>query len=167
MAENEMPAEQVRSVMTKNIEQAHGAIANYFQLVEKSISASPLGATDQTKTFRNYVERSVAASFGLSDKLLRAKDFQDVLRIQTEFFQTQLKALTEQSKDLCGTATKAASDVTHVPIKWTAEIKVLLIAEFLQLMDLAGGSTRVNLAQFGSSVLKTVFFSSVPQSEHS
>jgi len=117
MAENEMPAEQVRSVMTKNIEQAHGVIANYFQLVEKSISASPLGATDQTKTFRNYVERSVAASFGLSDKLLRAKDFQDVLRIQTEFFQTQLKALTEQSKDLCGTATKAASDVTHVPIK--------------------------------------------------
>ena len=115
MAENEMLAEQVRSVMTKNIEQAHGAIANYFQLVEKSISASPLGATDQTKTFRNYVERSVAA--GLSDKLLRAKDFQDVLRIQTEFFQTQLKALTEQSKDLCGTATKAASDVTHVPIK--------------------------------------------------
>ncbi len=117
MAENEMPAEQVRSVMTKNIEQAHGAIANYFQLVEKSISASPLGATDQTKTFRNYVERSVAASFGLSDKLLRAKDFQDVLRIQTEFFQTQLKALTEQSKDLCGTATKAASDVTPIQIK--------------------------------------------------
>jgi hypothetical protein len=117
MAENEMPAEQVRSVMTKNLEQAHSAIANYFQFVEKSISASPLGATDQTKTFRSYVERSVAASFGLSDKLLRAKDFQDVLRIQTEFFQTQLKALTEQSKDLCGTASKAASDVTHVPIK--------------------------------------------------
>jgi hypothetical protein len=114
MAEN---SDQVRSVISKNIEQAHGAIANYFQLVERSISTSPLGATDQTKTFRNYVERSVAASFGLSDKLLRAKDFQDVLRIQTEFFQTQLKALTEQSKDLCGTATKAASDVTRIQIK--------------------------------------------------
>jgi hypothetical protein len=117
MAENEMPAEQVRSVMTKNLEQAHGAIANYFQFIEKSISASPFGATDQTKTFRSYVERSVAASFGLSDKLLRAKDFQDVLRIQTEFFQTQLKALTEQSKDLCGTANKATADVTRVQIK--------------------------------------------------
>ena len=111
-----MPAEQVRSVMTKNLEQAHGAIANYFQLVEKSISALPMGATvDQD--VRNYVEQSVAASFGLSDKLLRAKDLQDVLRIQTEFFQTQLKALTEQSKDLCGTATKVASDVTRIKIK--------------------------------------------------
>jgi hypothetical protein len=63
------------------------------------------------------VERSVAASFGLSDKLLRAKDLQDVLRIQTEFFQTQLEALTEQSNDLCGTATEVASDVTRIPIR--------------------------------------------------
>ena len=117
MAENETPTDQIRSVMTKNLEQAHGAIANYFQLVEKSLSASPLGATDQTTTFKNYVERSVAASFELSDKILRAKDLLDVLRIQTEFLQTQLKALTEQSKDLCGTATKAASDVTRVQIK--------------------------------------------------
>ncbi len=103
-------------MMTKNLEQAHQAIANYFQLVEKSIS-SPLGATDQTKTFRNYVERSVAASFGLSDQLLRAKDLQDVVRIQTEFFQTQLKALTEKSKEFSDTTTKADSDVTRVQIK--------------------------------------------------
>ena len=67
MAENKTPADLARSMMTKHLEQAHEAIAGYFQLVEKSISASPLGATDQTKTFRNYVEQSVAASFGLSD----------------------------------------------------------------------------------------------------
>jgi len=117
MAENKTPADLARSMMTKNLEQAHEAIANYFQLVEKSISASPLGVTDQTKTFRNYVEQSVAASFGLSDKLLRAKDLQDVVRIQTEFFQTQLSALTEKSKDLCETTTKADSDVTRVQMK--------------------------------------------------
>jgi len=76
-----------------------------------------LGTTDQTKTFRSYVERSVAARFGLSDKSLRARDLQEVLRIQTEFFLTQLEALTEQSKDLRGTATEVASEVTRVPIK--------------------------------------------------
>jgi hypothetical protein len=117
MAESKTPADLARSMMTKNLEQAHEAITNYFRLVEKSISTSPLGATDQTKTFRNYVERSVAASFGLSDQLLRAKDFQDVVRIQTEFFQTQLKTLAEKSKDLCETTTEAASDVTRVQIK--------------------------------------------------
>jgi phasin family protein len=63
------------------------------------------------------VERSVAASFELSEKILRAKDLQDVLRIQTEFFQKQLQALTEESKNLSETTTKAASDVIRVPIK--------------------------------------------------
>ena len=117
MAENETPADQVRSVMAKNLEQAHGAIANYFQFVEKSISASPLGATDRTKAFRSYVERSVAASFELSDKILRAKDLQDALRIQTEFFQKQLQALTEQSEYLGDVASKKASEVVNIRIK--------------------------------------------------
>ena len=64
-----------------------------------------MAESDRAKTFRAYVERSVAASFELSDKLLRAKDFPDVLHIQTEFFQTQLRALTEQSKALGDEAT--------------------------------------------------------------
>jgi hypothetical protein len=117
MAENETPADQVRSVMVQNLEQAHKAIANCFELVEKSIASSPLGAGDQTKTFRTYVERSVAASFELSDRILRAKDLQDVLRIQTEFFQKQLQALTEQSTDLGNAAAKKTSEVINIPIK--------------------------------------------------
>jgi hypothetical protein len=60
MAENETPADQVRSVMAKNLEQAHGAIANCFEFVEKSISASPLGATDRTKAFRSYVLQALS-----------------------------------------------------------------------------------------------------------
>ena len=117
MADIEKPSDIVRSVMSENVEKARSAMTNYFQFVEKSMSASPLAATDQAKTFRSYLERSVAASFELSDKLLRAKDFQDVLRVQTEFFQTQLRALTEQSKDPGEAATKAAPDVTRVQIK--------------------------------------------------
>ncbi len=40
-----MKCQQVRSVMTKNLEKAQ-AIANYFQLVEKNISALPMGVGD-------------------------------------------------------------------------------------------------------------------------
>jgi hypothetical protein len=36
MAESEAPADQVRSAMAKNLQQARGAIANYFQFVERS-----------------------------------------------------------------------------------------------------------------------------------
>jgi hypothetical protein len=63
------------------------------------------------------VERSVAASFELSDKILRAKDLQDALRIQTEFFQKQLQALTEQSEYLGDAASKKASEVVNIRIK--------------------------------------------------
>jgi len=96
MAEDKAPSDQVRAMMAQNIEQASRAMTNYFQCLERSMSTSPLGVADQTKTFRDYVERNVAASFEFSDKLLRAKDFKDVVRIQTEFFQTQFRAL--QSK---------------------------------------------------------------------
>ena len=115
MAENEKPSDVVRSVMANNLEQARLAMTKYLQFVEKSMSTSPLSPADQTKAFRSYVERSVAASFMLSDKLLHAKDLQDVMRIQTEFFQTQLQALTEQSKSLSEKATEA--DVTRIQIK--------------------------------------------------
>ena len=120
MADNESPSGAVRSVLARNLEEARLAMTNYFQFVEKSMSASPLGATDQARTFRSYVERTVAANFELSDKLLHAEDFKDIVRIQTEFFQAQLRALTEQAKDLGETAmpaTKATAEVTRIPIK--------------------------------------------------
>jgi hypothetical protein len=117
MAENKTASDNVRAVMAKNLEQARGAMTNYFQFIEKSMSASPLSTTDQAKKFREYVERNVAASFEFSDKLLHAKNLQDIARIQTEFFQAQLRALTEQSKDLGEAATKKVSKVRNVPIK--------------------------------------------------
>jgi hypothetical protein len=116
MAEDETTTDQLRSMMAENFKKAHGALANYFQFVEKNISASPLGATDQTKTFRNYVERSVAASFGLSDKLLHAKDFQDVLRIQTEVLSNATTGVDRTIKrimwnnDQCGVECHSRSD---------------------------------------------------------
>jgi hypothetical protein len=117
MADNKNPPDAVRSVMARNLEEARLAMSNYFQFVEKSMSSSPLGATDQARTFRSYVERTVAANFELSDRLLHAEGFQDIVRIQTEFFQAQLRALTEQTKDLGATATEATPEVTRIPIK--------------------------------------------------
>jgi hypothetical protein len=117
MAEEKPPSDKVRGMMAQNIEQARGAMASYFRILEKQMSKLPLGETDQAKAFRSYVERNVAASFAFSDKLLHAQDFEDVVRLQAEFFQTQLRALTEESNDLGEEASKAASEVINIPIK--------------------------------------------------
>jgi hypothetical protein len=117
MAEDKPPSDKTRTIMAQNIEQARGAMASYFRILENQMSKLPLGETDQAKTFRSYVERNVAASFKFSDKLLDAKDFEDVVRLQAEFFQTQLQALTEESKGFGDEASNAASEVINIPIK--------------------------------------------------
>ena len=91
MAEDKLPSDKVRSMMAQNIEQARGAMASYFRILEKQMSKLPLGETDQAKTFRSYVERNVAASFKFSDKLLRAKDFEDVVRLRLNSFRPNCK----------------------------------------------------------------------------
>jgi len=117
MAENEKPSDLARSMMINNLDQARGAIDNYFQFVERALLSAPLGVSDQSKAFRSYVERSVAASFKLSDKLLRAKDFQEIIKIQTEFFQTQLRALSDQSTEPNRTTTDLTPQATQIQIK--------------------------------------------------
>jgi len=99
MADNNS-SDVILNVMSKNLEQARGAMTNYLQFIEKSMSVTPLGSSGQANALKGYVERNIAATFDFSEQLLHAKDFQDVVRIQTEFLQTQFRVLTEQAKEV-------------------------------------------------------------------
>jgi len=90
----------ILTMMSKNLEQARGAMTNYLQFIEKSLSVAPMGASSQASTLKGYVDRNVAATFDFSEKMMHAKDFQDVVRIQTEFLQAQFRVLTDQAKDV-------------------------------------------------------------------
>ena len=50
--------------------------------------------------FKTYLERQVATNRDFLEKLLRAKNFQEALRIQVEHFQSQLKAVAEDTQKL-------------------------------------------------------------------
>jgi hypothetical protein len=106
MTASDNPADAMRSSMAQNLDAARKAMVNYFQFVEKSLSASPLGANHPAQALRKYIEGNVEATFDLSDKLLHAHDLQDVVRIQTEFFQSRMQALAEQTKDFRDAASK-------------------------------------------------------------
>jgi hypothetical protein len=90
----------ILTMMSKNLDQARGAMNNYLQFIEKSLSVTPIGTSSQASALKGYVERNVQATFDFSEQLLHAKDFQDVVRIQTEFLQTQFRVLTDQAKDV-------------------------------------------------------------------
>jgi phasin len=119
----EIPAE-MRAVAERNVEQARVAFNNYIQAAQEAVSsfeqrvaAGQVGAKDVSRKAMSYAERNVAAAFEFAQKLVHAKDIQDVIRIQGEFVQAQMQALSEQAKDLGEAATKAAMETVKTAAK--------------------------------------------------
>jgi len=54
-----------------------------------------------------FAQENVIDSFAFIDKLMRARDVEEVLRLQTEFAQAQGQKLATQSKALADAAARA------------------------------------------------------------
>ena len=98
--------EQVEKTFEQNMEKTRGAMDNYFSFLRNFCSP------DLTEKMKTYTERNISASAECVGKLSQAKDFQEVIRIQTEFMQTQMSRFTEQAKSLGEAFNKAATDAT-------------------------------------------------------
>src|ERR1035437_7794970 len=109
MAKDENPSEDLSTMAGQTMKQARGAMENYLDFFQKNMSASPWAGAELNKKVADYAQQNIATAFGFAQKLTQAKDLQDLVRIQTEFLQTQMKSLTEQAKDLSETATKAVT----------------------------------------------------------
>ena len=107
MDERKTPFQDVSAMMSQGVEQARVTMENYLQHFQKNMSASPWASSELNTKMTGYAQKNVATAFEFAQKLTQAKDMQDAIRIQTEFFQTQLKSLTEQAKDFNETAKKA------------------------------------------------------------
>ena len=73
-----------------SLEKAQGAMKNYFGWLQSAMSATPWGSTDLNKKLLEYAAENSSAAFGYVQNLTRAKNWEDVVRIQTEFMSTQL-----------------------------------------------------------------------------
>jgi hypothetical protein len=94
------PLESVRNMMIETLERSRTATQSYIDMVEKTMRSFPAANPDQLGTFKAYIERQVAANHAFVDKLLRAKDFQEAFRIQTEYLQTQMRAAAEDATQI-------------------------------------------------------------------
>ena len=100
MGDEKNPFEAVQAMMLENLEKVQGATQSYIDMVEKAMRGFPGADEDRIATFKAYLERKVAANRDFVEKLLRAKDFQEAVRIEVEYFQSQLKAATEDAKQI-------------------------------------------------------------------
>ncbi|MDC7788225.1 phasin family protein [Rhodoplanes sp. TEM] len=117
----EIPAE-MRAVAERSVEQAKLAFNNYMQAAQEAVSAfeervkaSQVGAQGISKKAMNFAERNVISAFEFAQRVVQAKDIQELVKMQTEFVQSQMHVLSEQLKDLGETATRTAMDSVKVP----------------------------------------------------
>ncbi|EJW10361.1 hypothetical protein A33M_0147 [Rhodovulum sp. PH10] len=101
----------LRKMTEQSLEQMRTAVNGYLQFFQRGVPGMPmLGGAELSNKVMSYTERNVASAFEFAQGLLSAKDPQEILRLQTEFLQAQIQAMTEQVKDLSETAMKAVSD---------------------------------------------------------
>jgi phasin len=104
-------ADNIRAMLTETLDRLRKSSAEYFQLLEKGLSSSSLPIGDQAKQYCEYMHRNVTATMDLGDKLIQARDAQDAFRIQSEFFQEQMRALTDQVRSVAESGMKAATGI--------------------------------------------------------
>jgi phasin len=117
MAKDQNPAEEMNAVMKQAMQTMEGATEQYVSWLQKGMSTPPWLDTDLSKKMMGFVQQNMAASFGFMQKLGQAKDFQDLVRIQTEFLQTQLESFGKQVRDISEASTKVAAAAIKPPAK--------------------------------------------------
>jgi phasin len=107
---------EMRAFAEKSVEQARKAFDSYMEVATKALSAAEgsadilqSGTRELGRTAIGFAEDNVNAAFAFAEKVVRAKDPSEVLRLQSEFVQAQMKAFAEQAKALGEAAGKTAN----------------------------------------------------------
>ena len=106
---------QVERIVDKTVAQTRGAADDYFNFMQKAFSFYPMGGTELAEEMQSYTEQNLSAAGDFVRKLGEARDFQDIIRIQTEYMQTQFIVCAEQTRSLAEAFTKAATSAVKLP----------------------------------------------------
>lgn len=115
MAKKTDPFQLVDPAKQAMLQQTRQAVDTYFDFWEKMISSSPTGGTEFVDKVKSIAEQNLTATHEYITKLSQAKEFQDIMRIQTEFMQSQLNAFGDQAKSLSEATARAAATAGKNP----------------------------------------------------
>ena len=118
MGSFEIPAE-MRNVAEQSVVQARQAFDGFMSAAQKAVSkweeqaaVAQAGAKDTSQRIMDFAEQNVATSFEFAQRLVRAKDFDEMMRLQSEFVRSQMETLGEQAKELGQGVAQSAKDTT-------------------------------------------------------
>src|SRR6195256_1097437 len=108
---------QMRQFAEQSVEQARKAVDGFMTAAQKAVAtaetqagAVQTSAKDVGQKAMGFAEQNITNSFEFAQKLVRAKDIQEVMALQQEYLKSQMQAMQAQAKDLGATATKVAMD---------------------------------------------------------
>ncbi len=115
----EIPKE-VRSMAEASFDQARKAFEQLLASAQQTANAIEgkgatvrAGAKDVTAKAVTYAERNVTASLDYAQQLLHAKDLSEVMRLHSEYVQSQMKTLAEQASELGQIVSQAALEAAR------------------------------------------------------
>jgi phasin len=110
----EIPAE-MRALAEKSVEQARQAFGSFMSAAQNAASSADkqaasvrAGAQEVSGLAVQFAERNIAASFEFAQRLVRAKNSEEVLALQADYLKSQMAALNDQAKALGSEAAKMA-----------------------------------------------------------
>jgi hypothetical protein len=105
-------AAQTAEQMTKQTQQS---MENYFGWLQETMSTFPWSNTNLNRILLSNATQTITATFAFIQKLSQAKNFEEVVKIQTEFMEKQMNSFNEQAKVLGEIYPKAAKDAMKSP----------------------------------------------------
>jgi hypothetical protein len=113
MAKGKESSESLTGIATQTAEQIAGrtqeTMGHYLSWLQNAMSTAPWGNTELTKKFLSYATENVSNAFGFVQKLSRAKNVEEVIKIQTKFMTAQFSSFNEQAKNLGEIYTRTAT----------------------------------------------------------
>ena len=104
----ERSTEQTKLALTDYGQTAQEAVSAFDQWIE----ASQVGTQGISKKAMKFAQRNVLSAFEFAQKIVQARDVNELIRMQTEFVQWQIQVLSEQVKDLGETAANTTETAT-------------------------------------------------------
>lgn len=102
----EIPTE-MRAFAEKSVEQAKQAFDGFISAAKHAVNtAESQAATARTGAKEigdlaiGFTQRNVASSFEFAERLVRAKDAEELTALHSDYVKSQIAALTEQAKEL-------------------------------------------------------------------
>ena len=115
----EVPPE-MRALAEKSVEQTRQAFESFISTANRTVSAledqaetTRKGAKDLGAKAMALAERNIGSSFDFAQKLVRAKDVNEMVKLHADYIKEQMTVLSDQAKELGESTTKMARDAAQ------------------------------------------------------